>query len=150
MKAFRIGAAVVAIAASLALAGGASATEPQDVTITVVTHIGSFEDSFEASGGPICAAGIVSNIDGRFVGWQGGFQAQIIQTKRFDCPDGTFDALLRITLDFTSGDTFATWSVVDGTGAYAALHGAGSLTGDKTDPGAGSILDVYTGRMHID
>lgn len=35
-----------------------------------------------------------------------------------------------------------------GTGAYASLRGAGSLTG--TGECTDSLLDVYTGSMHID
>jgi hypothetical protein len=137
--------------ALLVTASGVSATEPQPVTITVVTGIGGFQAPFEAPpGGPICAAGTVSNVGGRFVGWQSGSHARIIETKRFECPDGTFDVLLRVTLDFESGDTIGTWSVLDGTSAYASLRGAGSITGDKTDPSATTILDTYTGGMHVD
>ena len=88
---------------------------------------------------------------GDFIGWQSGFQAaQIILVKHFECPDGSFDVLLRVTLDFATGDTVGTWSVLHGTGAYASLHGAGSLTGDKSDPADKTILDVYIGAMHID
>jgi len=150
MKARRIGMAVVTIAAMLAMANGASATQPQPVTITVVTDIGGFEDPFDAAGGLVCAAGTVSNAGGNFIGWQSGFQAQIILVKHFECPDGSFDVLLRATLDFATGDTVGTWSVLRGTGAYASLHGAGSLTGEKSDPTDETILDVYTGAMHID
>lgn len=148
MKAIRIGAAVVTIVAMFGMTGSVSATAPQPVTITVVDT--GQADPFTASGGPICAAGNVFNASVLFVGWQSGSHARILIVKRFVCPDGTFDILLRVDLDFETGDTVATWSVTDGTGAYASLHGAGSLTGDKTDPDALSILDVYTGGMHID
>jgi len=148
MRTRRIGAMLMASVAMLAMAGAVSASQPQDVEITVVTHVDGFEDPFEATGGVVCAEGTVSNLPGRFIGWQSGSQAQIIMVKRFECPDGTFDILLRITLDFESLDTVATWSVVDGTDAYAALHGAGTLTGDNT--GGDTILDVYVGGMHVD
>jgi hypothetical protein len=81
-----------------------------------------------------------------FVG-RSGFMAQIIILKHFVCSDGTFDVLLRVTLDFASGDTVGTWSVLSGTGAYADLHGSGTLTGDGM---AEHILDEYSGAMHID
>jgi len=123
---------LVALVAMLAFAGGASATEPQAVEITVVTHIDGFEDPFEATSAVICAEGTVSNAGGRFIGWQSGAQAQIILVKHFVCPDGTFDVLLRVTLDFESSDTVGSWSVLSGTGAYVALHGAGTLTGDNS------------------
>ena len=147
MKAARTG-AIVALAALLTMAGSVSASQPQPVQITVLTHIGGFEEPFEATGGVVCAEGLVSNGDGRFVGWQSGSQAQIIMVKQFVCADGTFDVLLRVTLDFATGDTAGTWSVLGGTGAYTTLRGAGSLTGDN--PGGEAILDVYVGTMHID
>jgi hypothetical protein len=147
MKPRRNGALLVAITAATALAGGVTATEPQAVTITV-RDTGP-ADPFTASGGPICAAGNVSNISVLFVAWETGTRAQIQEVKRFVCPDGSFDLLLRITLDFATGETVATWSVLDGTSAYASLHGAGSLIGDP-DRATNSILDSYSGRMHID
>jgi hypothetical protein len=132
----------MAIAVMLAMPGGASAGQPQPVTITVLTQFDSF--------GVICAAGTVSTVPDRFVGWQSGSLARILQVKSFVCPDGSFDVLLRVTLDFATGDTVGTWSVLSGSGAYASLHGAGSITGDKADPEATEILDIYTGGMHID
>jgi hypothetical protein len=148
MRAGRITATLVAGLAVIAMAGGVSAAQPQAVEITVVTHIDGFEDPFDATGGVVCATGTVSNLGGRFIGWQSGTQAQIIMSKQFVCPDGTFDIMLRVTLDFASSDTVGSWSVLRGTGAYATLHGAGSLTGDNA--GGDTILDVYTGAMHID
>ena len=150
MRAVRIGAAIMAIAVMLAMPGGASAGQPQPVTITVLTQFDSFDNPFEATGGVICAAGTVSTVPDRFVGWQSGSLARILQVKSFVCPDGSFDVLLRVTLDFATGDTVGTWSVLSGSGAYASLHGAGSITGDKADPEATEILDIYTGGMHID
>ena len=50
-------------------------------------------------------------------------------------------------LDFATFETAGTWSVLGGTGAYARLHGSGNLTGDGLDT---SVLDVYTGKMHLD
>jgi hypothetical protein len=150
MKVVRIGTALSLVVAMLAMASGATATTPQPVTITVVTGIGGFEAPFEVAQGPICGAGTVSNVGGRFIAWQSGSHARIIETKRFGCPDGTFDVLLRVTLDFATGDTVGTWSVLAGSGAYASLHGAGSITGDKTVPDATEILDTYIGGMHLD
>jgi hypothetical protein len=79
-----------------------------------------------------------------------GSRAQVLVSQRFECPDGSFDVLLRVTLDFATGDTVGTWSVLGGTGAYASLHGAGSLTGDRVEPTDLVIFDTYTGRMHLD
>lgn len=88
----------------------------------------------------------------QLVGQQRGGQAQILVGKHFVCSDGTFDLLLHVTvffLYFDTGDTLGGWSVVRGTGAYARLHGTGTITGTTVVPGT-SIDDEYTGAMHID
>jgi hypothetical protein len=118
------------------------------VTITVLTHVNGNLDAFASTGGVVCAAGQVSAVSSRFVGFQSNRHAQILVDKRFECADGTFDVLLRVTLDFESCDTVGTWSVIDGTGAYATLRGSGSLTGDSACDD--TVLDVYTGAMHLD
>jgi hypothetical protein len=143
-----VGSVVVALIAMLALAQAAAATPPTPISISVDTH---FEpgavDPFVATGGVVCSVGSVSTPFTRFVGFQSNTRAQILVVKHFVCPDGTFDLLLRVKLDFATGDTVGTWSVLGGTGAYTGLHGSGTLTGDGR---ATSVLDVYTGKMHID
>jgi hypothetical protein len=141
-------AALTALTATVLLAGPALASAPQPITITVETTFEASSDPFEATGGVVCKEGVVGNAGGHFVGWQSDTHAQILILKRFTCDDGTFDILLRVTLDFETRDTVATWSVVDGTGAYASLRGAGTLTG--TNDGGDTILDVYVGGMHLD
>jgi hypothetical protein len=148
MKVLRIGTVLLAVVAMIAAPAVVTATQPQPVQITVVTHIGGSGDPFQATGGVACAAGTVSNVGGRFVGGWGGRQGQIILVMQFTCPDGTFDVLLHVTLDFESFDTVGTWSVLRGTGAYTKLHGTGSLSGDSLGPGV--ILDTYIGSMHVD
>jgi hypothetical protein len=142
----RIGGLLVGLVATLALATNVYATSPQPVTITAVTQID--QGPFVSTGRLVCAAGQVSNVSSRFVGWQSESHAQILIDKRFDCDDGTFDVLLRVSLDFETCDTVGTWSVLTGTGAYATLRGVGSLTGDSD--GGDSIIDIYTGSMHFD
>ena len=104
-------------------------------------------DPFDATGGVVCEQGVVGNAGGHFVGWQSTTHAQILILKRFTCDDRTFDILLRVKLDFETSDTVATWSVVDGTGAYESLRGSGTLIG--TNNGGETILDEYVGGMHI-
>ena len=139
---------LVGLLATLVLATSVSAASPGPVTISVVTHTEGSQDQFVSTGGVVCATGDVSNAWVRFVGGQSGRHAQILVDKHFACGDGTFDILLRVTLDFESCDTVGTWSVLDGTGAYSTLRGAGSLTG--TSECNDTILDVYTGSMHFD
>jgi hypothetical protein len=145
-------AGVVALAtALLAFVPIAVASPPQPVTITVDTTIAEGAvDPFTATGDVICASGEVSNLKSRFVGSQSGTHARIIVVKHFVCDDGsgTFDILVRATLDFATFDTVGTWSVLRGTGAYAKLHGTGSLAGENLGPDV--VRDVYTGSMHVD
>ena len=141
-------AALASLVLLIGLSGSALASPPEPVTITVTTTIEGADDPFAATGGLVCDAGTVTNGGGNFIGWQSGTHAQIILKKVFTCPDGTFVVLLRVTLNFETRDTAGTWSVLDGTGAYATLRGAGSLTGDNT--GGDSILDVYVGHVHLD
>jgi len=136
------------LALVVALPGSAAASPPQPVTITVDTTIApDAVDPFVATGGVVCETGTVSSPVTLFVG-RSPSHAQILVVKHFVCPDGTFDVLLRVTLDFETLDTAGTWSVLDGTGAYVGLHGTGSLVGDNLGPT--TIRDVYTGSMHID
>ncbi len=64
-------------------------------------------------------------------------------------PGDTFEVLLRVTPHFEDGSTIGTWNVLDGTGAFAKLHGSGTLAGTP-DPTLPLIVDVYDGTMHID
>jgi hypothetical protein len=57
--------------------------------------------------------------------------------------------LLRVTLDFSTANDSGTWSVVSGMGAYALLHGEGTIIGTAIAPFS-VIQDEYRGSMHID
>lgn len=144
----RIGLALFVALAAFVASGAAVASPPLPVTITVNTTVEpGAVDPFTATGGVFCSAGVVSTPITLFVGFQSGSHAQIIIVKHFVCPDGTFDVLLRVDLDFTTFATEGTWSVLSGTGAYAKLHGSGTLTGENM---GATILDLYSGSMHID
>jgi hypothetical protein len=154
MRSFRFGAAVAVIATTLAMPAGATATQPEPVVITIVEENLFGEDTFYATGGLVCATGTASPLGGgptgatrTFNGGQSFAQAQLLLSERFECPDGSFDVLVRVTLDFATGDTVGTWSVLRGTGAYVSLHGAGSTTGDWD----GQVVVVtHSGNMHRD
>jgi hypothetical protein len=143
---------VLLVVEVLGLCGAAKASPPQPVAISVLTVFADSSDPFTSTGGVVCASGTVSTSFLRLVGQQRGGQAQILVGKHFVCSDGTFDLLLHVTvyfLYFDTGDTLGGWSVVRGTGAYARLHGTGTITGTTVVPGT-SIDDEYTGAMHID
>jgi len=147
MKRLRIGGVLVGLVAALALATNVYATTPQAVTFTVETRLEN-HDPFASTGGLICATGEVSTMDRRVTGWQNESHAQILLVKQFECADGTFDVLLRVTVDFASCDTVGTWSVLGGTGAFERLRGAGMLNGDSDCVEV--IVDTYVGSVHVD
>jgi len=133
----------------LALGDTASTATPQVVTISVTTVVSDPSVPFASTGGVVCANGTVSTPFVRFDGAQSGRQEQIHVGKHFVCPDGTFDLLLRVTLDFSTANDSGTWSVVSGMGAYALLHGEGTIIGTAIAPFS-VIQDEYRGSMHID
>jgi hypothetical protein len=104
----------------------------------------------------VCDSGIVVNASGKAVGFSSnGFNFQGI--KHFTCDDGSgeFFVNLQARIFFPFFDLIPTkfqWNVVDGTGDYEDLHGAGRGTGFGGLPcnTFDCVLDVYDGRLHID
>jgi len=141
--------AVIAVLA-VAIAASASATPGTAVAISNTVSFDDVPDPFTSSGGSLCPAGASVTPFAVFAGGQSGFKAQILVGKHFLCEDGsgTFDLLLRVTLDFETADTYGTWSVVSGTGDYEKLHGGGTIAGDRLPDGG--IQDEYEGSVHID
>jgi hypothetical protein len=109
--------------------------------------------AFTASGpavdaGLVCAAGdTIDNDLPSAAGYQSERGANLQIVKHFSCADesGDFRIKLQVRLD-ARGDNF-TWAIVDGTGDYERLRGAGSGTGEPTTYG---VLDLYDGGVHID
>ena len=140
------------LAAACWAAAAAGATPPQPVAIEVhTTGAGDAGPAgpFTASGS-VCPAGETETLSRSTAGFERGFGGQIQVRKRFICDDGsgTFDLLLNVAIRFGDPLTIAFhWVVVDGTGAYAGLHGTGTGTGVPTDA---YLLDTYTGALHID
>ena len=146
MRRIRLRMALAGAIAALMIAAPVAASQPAPVAISVHTD---FDGSapFDATGGLICASGTVNDTFGVFVGWQSNRHAQILVGKHFDCGDGdTFEITLAVTLNFNTGSTFGTWTVISGTGAYDGLRGQGPIIG-TSEPGG--IFDEYTGGMHI-
>ncbi len=145
---FRLGVALLAAALIGVSTAAASPATPVTITVdTVFSDDPAHTDPFTATGGVVCSSGSVGNLATNFVGFQSNTHAQILVLKHFVCADGTFDILLRVKLDFEDLTTEGTWSVHSATGAYAGLHGNGTITGVNDGD---SVLDSYTGKMHID
>jgi hypothetical protein len=132
----------------------AGATRPSGVAIEVETSFIDQSSPFVASGpavddGVICDAGEVHDDSGRANGLSpNGFNFQGI--KHFVCADGSGGFLINLQarIDFRKSVTF-NWNVLNGTGAYADLHGAGSGVGlPVCSPEC--VLDVYDGGLHRD
>jgi len=123
----------------------AGATAPADVEIVVP----GFEGPFEAMGpavdeGVVCASGEVVTTYIEAAGFQSGIGVNLTVGKEFTCGDdsGTFSAKLQVRID-RRGAT-SNWVIVDGTGMYERLHGAGSVFVVQED------TDIYQGGLHID
>jgi hypothetical protein len=149
MSGLRLVTLIFVVVAALGLPAGALASPPQPVSITNALTFEDPDSPFSTTGGVVCATGTVSTSFALFVGGQNGRHAQLLVGKHFVCPNGTFDLLLRVTLDFATNVTQGTWSVTGSSGALAGLHGGGQITGVPIVVGE-SIRDEYTGQMHID
>jgi hypothetical protein len=147
-----------AMALTVAFALPAGATAPADVEISVESSLLGAPGPFTASGpavddGLICGEGEVIDAVGKATGFSPtGFNFQGI--KLFICDDlsGEFYVNLQARIDFRKGVTF-TWNVLNGTGAYDKLHGAGTgigLGGVPCGDPSVCVLDIYHGGMHID
>ena len=127
---------LVGVLAAMSVAATATAAAPTNVTI--VSHVTFNPDGpnfgdFEASGpavdsGVVCDTGTFVDTGIRFAGFQsdrGMVQLQVV--KEFTCDDGsgTFVVKLQIQANFDTGIESFSWVVLDGTGAYASLHGTG-------------------------
>ena len=142
---------LTAAGALMLFAAPVQATTPAEVQIRIETTVPSEGLPFGpfTATGLVCPSGETIDVFGRSVGFESGNRLQILVVKKFTCADGsgTFSLLFRVHITFQPfSDTF-TWSVLDGTGAYARLHGSGSGFGTPTPNGA---TDNLTGGMHID
>ena len=132
------------------------AAPPQSVHIEAYEEIGdpSFPGPFTASGaavasGLLCASGTVIDTSNVASGPPGGTFVILNVDKHFTCGDGsgTFDIHMVVYLDLITHYTTANWRITGGTGAYASLHGRGTLEGVPVVAGF-SINDYYDGKLH--
>ena len=141
--------AVVVAGMILGLAGPASASVPAPLRVEGQVSLPDGSGTFAAIG-PVCPAGAIETLRDQGVAGESGRHFEVLVVHRFSCADGsgTFDLLLQVHLDFVPdySDEF-TWSVLDGTGAWAQLHGYGTGFGIRTDSG---VYDTYEGSVHVD
>lgn len=147
-----VGALVVALSGAPVMAA-----PPQGVVIEVdvsVSPEGESVGRFTATG-PVCLSGQTKDLTTRVAGLQSERRLQLLVHREFTCDDGTGTFLLLVRVhgqfDEPGSDVFVhplpkSWSVLDGTGAFESLHGAGEGLGVSTDHG---FSDTLTGKMHV-
>lgn len=135
--------------ALLLLPASAAASAPTAVTIQTQKPFGPTPGTF-ASTGAISDSGTFANVS-RTVGGIGAPTFLINHlVQRFEGAFGSFTLRAEIKETLTDDPLVlageGTWAVLDGTGAYASLHGHGTVTGTANDH-TGVITRVYTGRV---
>ena len=149
---------LLGVVALALLAAGGSAKPPPPVGVGFVVA-----ESFMPGGGPFQAAGLAVDIGlmcpagdtvdlGEKVAPNNGQTGQGVNftsLKRFTCADGsgTFDVKLQVRLN-KNGDNF-NWTITDGTGAYATLHGSGQGYGIYPTTPPPDVTDYYFGTVHL-
>jgi hypothetical protein len=137
-----------AIVAALLAVGPAAAGPPQPATFTVDEVFDPPSGVFSSDGSIVCASGTTSNLT-----FGSGFQSNrgiifhVRKTITCDDGSGTFTLQLQARGGFNVGDvTYGPWTVLSGTGDYATLHGAGTVTGTQS-PNA--VHDAYVGWLSL-
>jgi hypothetical protein len=140
-----------ALMASLALTSAAAASEREILIINTTKPLGpalgqfSTSGAFSDSGILVTEKRLVSAVPSPF-----GVVTHLVLT--FEGQYGTFTIRTEIIETVTNDpNIFAderTWVVVDGTGAYAALHGTGDVEG-SVDDAANLVTRDYTGLVHF-
>lgn len=139
-----------ALALALVVPGVATATTPQPVTFYGTFTEGSNLGTFYGAPAPLCASGTTTDVAGLAAGFQSGTRLQLLVAKEFACAgsDDTFTLLLQVHIRFPPDEANRfTWTVLDGTGAFANLHGRG--TGSAVPTATGGV-DTYVGSIHLD
>jgi hypothetical protein len=142
---------LTAALASLALT--TNAAPPVSAAITIRTEkplgpaLGIFLTTgvFSDSGTLVTESRVVSAIPSPF-----GVVSHFM--LRFEGALGTFTIRTQITETVTDDESVflneGVWDIVDGTGAYSALHGAGDMEGTVDDE-ANLITRIYTGLVRL-
>ena len=141
----------------LSPASQAAASQSLSVTIEVDTLFGEIAvlpSPFTAHGpavdaGLLCPSGTVSDLLSIAAGPPSDGPINFHVIKLFECADGSGTATIQLNAHviFDPFSDVGPWNVLAATGAYANLHGTGTLEGTPTATG---VYDVYTGSLHQD
>jgi hypothetical protein len=136
---------ILGVAVAAVMASVAPAAVPQAVTINV--DRGAAGD-FWSSSGAFTDAGTLADAPQKFTR-TGTYHV----LRTYSGSDGTFEARadVKILPSATPGvfDVTGYWTILSGTGAYANLHGTGTLS-ETFDANAGTVVGTWEGSVHFD
>lgn len=142
-------AGVLSASLLLARAGTAHASPSTPITITTQIVFGppANHGTFVASA-PLCASGtFVDQFHTAGGGQSPQFTALLYKTLTCDDTSGTFTIQFHAHFPRQATGESTPWTVLSGTGAYANLHGTGTLTLVFTDTGG---VETLTGEVLFD
>jgi hypothetical protein len=139
------------LAAGLLLLGATAPVRAGSAQPLTIDAHSSFEGgaTFSATGLGTCTTGILES-DARVVGHGAALVFHVRQLFTCDDGSGTFSLLTEASVHPCDATDRGAWSIAGGTGAYAGLHGAGTVVGtyvpdDSCD--ADGIDDHFTGTV---
>lgn len=151
LERFLVTVAVTATCA-VALAASTSASAGQQVTIQTAKPPGPVSGTFSATGA-FTDDGTINNLSIGFSALGAPTFGITHVTVLFTGDDGTFTLKAQITETLTANPQVltdsGTWTIITGTGAYAHLHGQGTVTG-TVDDSIPLISRTYAGEVHFD
>jgi hypothetical protein len=151
LKRFLFSVAATATCA-VALAASTIASAGQQVTIQTAKPPGPVSGTFSATGA-FADEGTINNLSIGFAGLGAPTFGITLVTILFTGDDGTFTLKAQIKETLTADPQVltdsGTWTIVAGTGAYADLHGQGTISGTVNDL-IPLISRTYVGDVHFD
>lgn len=143
--------AVIATVA-VAFAASSSASGSQDITIQTSKAPGPVSGAFAATGAFV-DSGAINNLTIGFSALGAPDFGITHVTILFIGDEGTFTLKAQIKETLTSDPNVLTdtgrWTIIAGTGAYAGLHGEGTVVG-TVDDNVNLITRTYEGDVHLD
>jgi len=145
----RIASIAVALALALVLPAAALAGPPAPVTFHGTFVEGAGTGTFYDFPDPACPSGTTQDLFKHGAGFQSGQKVQLLLDKVFTCAGSGDTFTLQLAVHILIGPVYGnrfTWTVVDGTGHFASLHGAGTGSAVATPTGG---IDTYVGQLFI-